>query len=237
MTKIVIDQRLKALIPNHSSDEREGLKRSIMKEGRCLDKLKVWAHDGITTLLDGHTRYDICMETGIPLPDCEAIEAVKTFEDAWNWVIDWAIGQRNLTPMHIAYLLGKKLAAEKKPEGGDKKSEEYKKSLPHSEAVIRTSEKIAKANKVGHCTVERNQKLAQSMDKIRAVSPSTADKILNEEIEISRPRINIIANEPGVSEQGEEAVRERVGRAEDQRQRSQGDERISKNGERGRRTH
>ena len=55
------NDRLAALFPPLDSTEYQMLEESIIKEG-CTDPLIVW--DG--TIVDGHNRYKICREHGVP---------------------------------------------------------------------------------------------------------------------------------------------------------------------------
>ena len=50
-------------IPPLLNEERALLRQNLLSEG-CRDALVVWkGHD---VLLDGHNRYDICTELGLP---------------------------------------------------------------------------------------------------------------------------------------------------------------------------
>ena len=57
-----VDDELRGLIPPLSTEERKMLEESIVRDG-CDTPLTVW--EG--TIVDGHNRYDICREHGIPL--------------------------------------------------------------------------------------------------------------------------------------------------------------------------
>ena len=58
---MIIDNEFRSLIPPLTDEEYEGLKASILAEG-CRDALVLWGD----TLIDGHNRYQICTEYGIP---------------------------------------------------------------------------------------------------------------------------------------------------------------------------
>lgn len=58
---IQIDSEFKNLIPPLSSEERQGLESSLLKEG-CRDALVLWGD----ILIDGHNRYEICTKHNIP---------------------------------------------------------------------------------------------------------------------------------------------------------------------------
>lgn len=90
---IRIDEELQSLIPPLAKDEYETLEKLILEEG-VREPLVVWAGHGI--LVDGHNRYRICQEHGLPFGIRE-----KKFADR-SAVIDYMYenqtGRRNLTP-------------------------------------------------------------------------------------------------------------------------------------------
>jgi hypothetical protein len=64
--KIVVDPELKAMIPPHSEAEREALERALLRDEGCRDALVVWPQpNGDLMLIDGHTRYEICLRHGL----------------------------------------------------------------------------------------------------------------------------------------------------------------------------
>ncbi|MCL2349598.1 MAG: hypothetical protein FWC50_15215 [Planctomycetaceae bacterium] len=91
MTELTILDELKNLLPPLTAEEFAGLEESILKDG-CLSPLVVW--DG--TLVDGHSRYAICMKHGIPFSvkniDFASLDAAKF----WAW--KYQDHRRNLTP-------------------------------------------------------------------------------------------------------------------------------------------
>ena len=87
------NDRLAALFPPLDSTEYQMLEESIIKEG-CTDPLIVW--DG--TIVDGHNRYKICREHGVPFGITE-IEFTDENE-AIMWMLTRQLGRRNLTPYH-----------------------------------------------------------------------------------------------------------------------------------------
>jgi hypothetical protein len=51
-------------------------------------------------LLDGHHRYAICQQHGLPFDIIEAPAWVQTREEATIWIIQHQLGRRNLAPYH-----------------------------------------------------------------------------------------------------------------------------------------
>jgi len=75
----VIHEDLKNLIPELTAEEFEALTHSILSEG-CREPITVW--NG--TIVDGHHRYQICTEHGIPYQIREVTFA--SMDEAKLWI-------------------------------------------------------------------------------------------------------------------------------------------------------
>jgi len=94
---LVIDPEFQSLIPPLTAEERAQLEANLRAEGCCRDPLVVWPQDdGPPILLDGHTRYAICQQYGLPFRMVEA-QGISTREDAQLWIVRNQLGRRNLT--------------------------------------------------------------------------------------------------------------------------------------------
>ena len=101
----VIDPELRDLLPPITNEERGALAADILKNG-CYSPI-ICMED--MTLLDGHHRYDVCTEHGIPYR-----MVILGFEDklaAKEWMVNTQKGRRTLTK----YQLGQ-IALKLKPE-------------------------------------------------------------------------------------------------------------------------
>jgi len=87
--ELVINEELKKVAPPLMENELELLREDIIEHG-CKFPLIVWDD----TIVDGHNRYSICRETGIPF----AIEQMDfdSIEDAKLWIVKNQLGRRNL---------------------------------------------------------------------------------------------------------------------------------------------
>jgi len=99
-----IDKELSSLIPPLRDEELAQLEQNIVADG-CRDPLVVWVDNNI--LLDGHNRYRICTDRGIPF-ETRAI-ALADGEAAAAWIIHNQIGRRNISTS-IRAILAAKLA-------------------------------------------------------------------------------------------------------------------------------
>jgi len=86
-----IDFDFQSLIPPLTQDEFEQLEQNILSANRCRDAILTW--NGV--IVDGHNRYAICQEHGIPFEVANIHFASKT--DAMIWIAENQLGRRNLT--------------------------------------------------------------------------------------------------------------------------------------------
>lgn len=96
-----IDPEFMGLNPPLDPVEKEELKRSLLKEG-CRDKLAICRLDGEYVLLDGHNRYGICQELGIPF-ETTKIDISNRIE-AKIWILKNQMARRNLNESQRAML-------------------------------------------------------------------------------------------------------------------------------------
>lgn len=90
MTQTRVDPEFRSLIPPLTPEERQALEASILAEG-CRDPIVLW--DGV--IVDGHNRYAICTEHGIPFKTLPIIFPDKI--DALIWIRRNQVSRRNLT--------------------------------------------------------------------------------------------------------------------------------------------
>ena len=182
-----IDPEFRSLLPTLTTEESAALEESIEREG-CRDALIVWGD----TLVDGHNRHEICTRRGFPFKVRKM--DFDSREDVIIWICANQNARRNITPEQKAYLVGKRMEAEKSKLGGNRKSK------PHDEALIeekgKTSARIAKEIGVARATVERAAQYARAVDTLAADSPTIKRKILSGEIKLPRATIVEIAAKP-----------------------------------------
>jgi len=91
---INIHPELKNLMPPLTNEEKIALHESIISEG-CRDAIIVWPKDELLYIIDGHNRYEICVEKNI---DFNIIEMpFENIDDIKIWMIDNQSARRNLT--------------------------------------------------------------------------------------------------------------------------------------------
>ena len=88
---ITVSEELKAYIDPLPPDEHEALERSLLAEG-CRDALVLWGD----LLIDGHNRYGICQQHGIPFQTVQHPH-FKSMDDVHLWMIDQHLGRRSVS--------------------------------------------------------------------------------------------------------------------------------------------
>lgn len=91
MYDLVVDEELERVAPPLAENELEILKEDILEHG-CKFPLIVWGD----TIVDGHNRYRICKDSGIPFAVEQMEFADKT--EAKLWIVKNQLGRRNLRP-------------------------------------------------------------------------------------------------------------------------------------------
>ena len=168
---IVIDQEFQSLIPPLSDDEYDRLERSILAEG-LREPIITW--NG--TIIDGHNRYAICDEHGIPLTQVE--HEFPSRDAAKIWIIENQFGRRNLSPYDrsvLALQLEPLYAAEakrkqiRKPEFVRQKSDE--------QTPIRTDEQLAKLAGTSRDTIRKVKTIEQAAEAGNPVAVQVRDEL------------------------------------------------------------
>jgi hypothetical protein len=197
MRELCIDPEFLALIPPLNATERQGLGASILAEG-CREPLIVWEEKNI--LVDGHNRYEICTAHGI------AFQIVtRSFPDrtsVMDWMIDNQLSRRNLPPMLLRYLRGKRYLLEKQQgKRRDLTSDQIDQKLT-------TADKLALQYNVSAPTIRRDAALARDVDTLSsALSPQFRQAILSRDFKLTQQDTKELAR---VARQSPEKIPELV---------------------------
>lgn len=173
---LTIDPEFEAKCPPLTEDELAQLEENILEEGLVLMPLIVW--DG--TIVDGHNRYRIAQEH----PGIEFRIHEKQFNnkyEALSWICKNQLGRRNLTPQQKKYLIGQRYDAEKKANGGDRKSENVK-SVGQNDPLISphvTRARIAEETNTSESYVKRADQYAKGIDAAEEVLPGIKNDLLS----------------------------------------------------------
>lgn len=173
--ELKISESLEHLMPPLSDTELRLLRASLISEG-CRDPLVTW--NG--TLVDGHNRYRLCHEHGIPFSYVELQFADEA--EARRWIIRNQLARRNV-PDYVRCELVLPLEAELKAEGKARqrlcnRPDRLLANLPKAEKRINTRSELAKTAGVSDGTFKEFKKVAAAADE------ATKDKLRKGELSI-----------------------------------------------------
>jgi hypothetical protein len=185
---LTIDPEFRDLIPPLTEEERRMLEGSIMKHG-CDTPLAVW--NGV--IVDGHNRYAICHEHGIPFAVSE--KEFESREDALAWIITNQLGRRNLTSYQRGELVLKfepllKLQAKERQLRKPIDSESvHQNSDEQNDAGRWTLNMLGKLAGVSHDTIHKVKKLSE------AAGEETKTKLRRGDVSINRAYTGVMHKE------------------------------------------
>lgn len=187
---IEIDPELEELLPPLSKEDYQMLEQSLLQHGfmQHSTRIQLWcppeeeendndAHPAKSYIIDGHNRYRICQKHNIDLPSwCFDWLCFDTKEDVKKYIYENQLARRNLTPIQKISIaeqyrsMYEKQAKENQSlGGGDKKSEDYQKSVESNltQAVDKkrnptTDEKLSKIAGIKTTTYKMGAKVLKS---------------------------------------------------------------------------
>lgn len=176
--KFAIDSEFSCLCPMLSDEERGLLEASILEHG-CRDALVVWREERV--LLDGHNRHTLCTANDVPFETVEI--SLPDRDAARNWIIDNALGRRNLSREQRDYLLGKRYAAQKQT------------GFRQSDGNGQAAERVAATAGVSPRTVERAAQYAEAVDRIgETAGPTVKRALLSGDVKLTREQVQRAAD-------------------------------------------
>ena len=185
---LTIDPEFRDLIPPLTDEERNMLEASILKEG-CETPLTIWK--GI--IVDGHNRYEICHQHGIPFSVSE--KEFHSRDDALMWIITNQLGRRNLTSFQRGELVLKfepllrAQARERQATSSGGDEPQLVKNSAQAGNVGRTREKLGQMAGVSHDTIKKVKKLSEAADD------ETKQKLRRNEMSINKAYTDVMHRE------------------------------------------
>mgnify|MGYP001054546587 CR=1 FL=1 len=187
---IEIDPELENLLPPLSKEDYQMLEQSLLQNGfmQYSTRIQLWcppeeeendndAHPAKSYIIDGHNRYKICQKHNIDLPSwCFDWLCFDTKEEVKKYIYENQLARRNLTPIQKISIAEqyRSIYEEQAKEnqslgGGDKKSEDYQKSVESNltQAVgkkrnPKTDEKLSKIAGIKTTTYKMGAKVLKS---------------------------------------------------------------------------
>lgn len=194
-----IDPEFRDLLGELSTEEREQLRANIVADGGAIDPIIVWREQWV--IVDGHNRYEICTDTGLPYKVRDKSFASRA--DVIAWMIEHQGGRRNMTPERIRYLRGKAYEAAKKDDKellvpGASHQENSKNTTNPSVGKNyppkkRTSKSVASKVGVSEKTVRNDAKFSKAVDKLDGAAKKA---VLDKEVKATTKDVQRLAELP-----------------------------------------
>ena len=170
---------ISSLIQPISQGDYEALELDLLEYG-CREPIVTWSG----YILDGHKRYAICMDYGIPFPIRKS--HLATLDEAISYVCEMQLGRKDLKYERYKYLIGKWFSAQKvlaKKEA--ERSLETDEPITPGAAAARRCEIIAKAEHVSCGTVHKYRLFQESADYIAKSAPQLFHRIISGQLKLS----------------------------------------------------
>jgi hypothetical protein len=190
-SQIVVLEPLRNLIPPLADDESVQLEQNIRKHG-IKDPLTIWETTAATAglegeekpvyiLVDGHNRYAFSqthkLDFRINLVRFASLDEVK------EYMIDYQLGRRNLTPEQTSYLRGMRYLQQKSTRGSN---------LQADAPQLNVSESLAKEYGVSSRTIKRDGDFAMGVEKL---SPSLKKEVLAGKTKLPKASLKALAKQ------------------------------------------
>jgi hypothetical protein len=157
---ITVNEELLAYIDPLTPDEHEALERSLLSEG-CRDALVLWGE----VLVDGHNRYGICSQHGIPFQTVQNTR-FTSLDEVHLWMIEQHLGRRSVSDFQrgVLALRRKDILAARVPAPPGDASAADPQSTPSAPAPehMTSREALAKAARISSNTISQIEKIQKS---------------------------------------------------------------------------
>jgi len=187
--EIIIDEEFQSLLPVLDKETYASLEDNLLRNG-CMFPLVVW--DGI--LIDGHNRYEICMNHGIAYTT--VAKEFESRDEVLIWIVTNQVARRNLSPVQLTYYRGLHYRTDKKLSRG---SNQYSyngagaQNGPQQKEGA-TASRLSEYYKVSRNTIKRDAKASEAIDAIGMTSPEAKKSILSGETSITKKRLKELIN-------------------------------------------
>lgn len=186
--QIQILDSLRDLIPTPTDSELEQLTQNVLKHG-IKDPLTIWETTAATAglgdgeqivyiLVDGHNRYKLSQQHQLDF----RINLVRfgSLNEIRDYMIDYQLGRRNLTPEQMSYLRGLRYLQQKTMRGSN---------LQADGPQVNVSEALANEYGVSSRTIKRDGEFAAGLGKL---DPELRKQILAGKQKLTRSVVNTI---------------------------------------------
>jgi len=185
MPNIIIDGQFKSLMPELDKATYASLEENLLQNG-CRDAVVLWKD----ILIDGHNRYEICTQHGIPYETVE--KDFNSRDEALIWIITNQMARRNLTSAQLSYFRGLHYNAEKRLITNANGNNQYTEVVRHNGAQPETQSTAARLSTIYHVsprTMNRDSKVALAISTIGESSPEAMRMILSGNVRLDKKEL------------------------------------------------
>ena len=189
LADIKINYDFENLLPKQTADQFRQMEENMIAEGGAHDPLIIW--DGHDVLLDGHHRMRV-LKAHPELSWYPKYVSLTDEDDAKEWIIKKAIGERNLTPIQQEDLTGQLLDMRKGRRGGNGSNQYRKKEQKCQNDTLAkkdVAQEIADELGVARRSVYRAADTHHGLDAIDAVIPGAKNEILSGKLPYQKSEI------------------------------------------------
>jgi len=189
---VIIDEVFQRLLPPLAEKVFSDLEESLLKYG-VRDPLVLW--DGI--LIDGYNRFEISKKHDLPI-NTVSME-FPSRDSVIIWIIKNQMERRNLTPAEVRLYRGIHYNTEKRMVGNITGRNQYSEEFLQNEEIPQnrsTVSKLAEHYNVSRSTIERDGKIANTMEVIENISPDTKADILSGKTHITNKQLQELSSAP-----------------------------------------
>ena len=187
--QVAILDQLRDLIPPLTDDELVQLEQNILKHG-VKDPLTIWETTALVAglgsdespvyvLVDGHNRYQIIQKHQLDYRI--NIGRFSTLDEVKQYMIDYQLGRRNLTPEQASYLRGMRYNQQKSLRGTN---------LLADTPQINVAETLAAEYGVSSRTIRRDGDFASGIEKL---APALKRDVLTGKQKLTKAVLNELA--------------------------------------------
>lgn len=194
--QIIVLDELRDLIPPLTAEELKQLEQNMLTHG-VKDPLTIWettvakAELGIEeipafVLIDGHNRYSFIKEHQLDF----RINLVRfaSLAEVKEYMIDYQLGRRNLTPEQASYLRGMRYNQLKAMRGSN---------LLSDAPQMNVAQKLATEYGVSSRTIKRDGNFAAGLEKL---APALKKEVLTRKQKLSKSTVSGLSKAEGISD-------------------------------------
>ena len=165
--QLVIDPEFSSICWKLTDEERAHLAESLLAEG-CREPILYWDVEG-KPIIDGHNRYELCLENGVPYK----VRPMRfdSRQEVIAWIARNQLGRRNCSEAQKSLLRGQLAMEGDYTQSADNSPGGPKRPGPRTNRAA-VNARVAAETGVSEATVRNDVKFATAMDTLGSKSPT-----------------------------------------------------------------